>query len=77
MSLAMSNVRSTVINVASRFTGVPPEDLHDESDLSSCFFALAQELDAIFRVAAHPNNSGNYESYMLISVVQYYENLLE
>ena len=73
----MSNVRNTVINVASRFTGIHPDLLHDESDLSSCFIALTQEIEAIFRVSAHPKNNGHYESDKLISVVQYYENLVE
>ena len=57
-------------------TGIDIAEINSETDIDEIFFALTQELDAIFKIPLHKNH-GSYESNSIDSVVMYYQELVE
>lgn len=52
-------------------SGIPEDDITNDTSFDDIFFPLTQKLDAIFRVGAISN--GSYESSLLGDIVKHYE----
>jgi hypothetical protein len=67
----MTKLQKVIKAECSKMSGIPEQDISDETNFGEIIFPLSQMLDAIFRVSAI--SDGDYGTCSFADVVRHYE----